>query len=139
MTHAHKRLPQKLHAPLSSEDVELPWLKPPYLTVPPAPTQPPPALDPNELVALRQFVDDAGAARACRQPECRKARRCRGPCRPAIYWPHHPPLPLCLAMFFEQLYASVASFYAFRDWIEDITAKIQAKVEAERAEDAAKG
>jgi hypothetical protein len=42
-------------------------------------------------------------------------------------------------MFFEQLYASVASFYAFRDWIEDITAKIQAKVEAERAEDAAKG
>ena len=79
--------------PLST--FELPWLKPPYLTPPPA--LPAVAPDAEELILLRQFADEARLPYVCPETACAKARRCRARRRFSY--------PPCLATVWEDIYA----------------------------------
>lgn len=100
MTHARK--PPML-PPLST--FELPWLKPPYLTPPPA--LPAVAPDAEELILLRQFADEARLPYVCPETACAKARRCRARRRPVVHRPHFS-YPPCLATVWEDIYAPYA-------------------------------
>ena len=86
--------------PLST--FELPWLKPPYLTPPPA--LPAAAPDAEELILLRQFADEARLPYVCPETACAKARRCRARRRPVAHRPHFS-YPPCLATVWEDIYA----------------------------------
>src|SRR5215207_6623210 len=86
--------------PLST--FELPWLKPPYLTPPPA--LPAVAPDAEELILLRQFADEARLPYVCPETACAKARRCRARRRPVAHRPHFS-YPPCLATVWEDIYA----------------------------------
>jgi hypothetical protein len=105
--------------PLST--FELPWLKPPYLTPPPA--LPAVAPDAEELILLRQFADDAGLTHVC--PETAKARRCRARRRPVAHRPHFS-YPPCLATVWEDIYAPYARYRAYCSWLVDLDAKLRA-------------
>ena len=119
MTHARK--PPML-PPLTT--VELPWLKPPYLTPPPA--LPAAAPDAEELILLRQFAEEAGLPHVCSETACAKARRCRARRRPVAHLPHFS-YPPCLATVWEDIYAPYARYRAYCSWLVDLDAKLKAR------------
>ena len=128
MTHARK--PPML-PPLTT--VELPWLKPPYLTPPPA--LPAAAPDAEELILLRQFAEEAGLPHVCSETACAKARRCRARRRPVAHLPHFS-YPPCLATVWEDIYAPYARYRAYCSWLVDLDAKLKARAGDGRGGDA---
>jgi hypothetical protein len=106
--------------PLST--FELPWLKPPYLTPPPA--LPAVAPDAEELILLRQFADEARLPYVCPETACAKARRCRAQS------PRGPSPPLLLpALPGDGLGGHLRPYARYRaccSWLVDLDAKLRA-------------